>query len=201
MRKLKPRPTPKPGQGESGCKEAAAWVDPRPFKDGPYKAFDADGVLTQNEKGDLYQSREFSNEGPEAQKGVREGPSAWRGLGGLWALSAFFGCAAAVVVFWGRYERSRGRFTRAAFASLLFACGLTSVAPSRVRTPPGCPDGKILTSKSNALVCSGCRTIAYVRTIKNGATVRCSTPPHRRRAAAAEHPAARCRPQNSRPLC
>ena len=40
--------------------EAAARVDPRDmFKNGPYKAFDADGVPTQNDKGEPLPKSQF----------------------------------------------------------------------------------------------------------------------------------------------
>ena len=45
---------------KAAAKEAAARVDPRDmFKNGPYKAFDADGVPTQNDKGEPLPKSQF----------------------------------------------------------------------------------------------------------------------------------------------
>ena len=59
---------------KAAAKEAAARVDPRDmFKNGPYKAFDADGVPTQNEKGEPLPKSQFKKlkKQWEAQKSTR----------------------------------------------------------------------------------------------------------------------------------
>ena len=64
---------------KAAAKEAAARVDPREmFKTGPYAAFDADGVPTQNDKGEPLPKSQFKKlkKQWEAQKKAFEKASA-----------------------------------------------------------------------------------------------------------------------------